>query len=56
MMCYRLPLLEWQHMNLYLQFQRRRLAEKAKAVGRSVLATLGTIVTPDTLLRWYRRG
>lgn len=34
--------------------QRRRLAEKAKAVGRSALATLGTIVTPDTLLRWYR--
>ena len=33
--------------------QRRRLAEKAKAVGRSALAKLGTIVTPDTLLRWY---
>ena len=35
--------------------QRRRLAEKAKAVGRSALSTLGTIVTPDTLLRWYRQ-
>jgi len=35
--------------------QRRRLAEKAKAVGRSALATLGTIVTPETLLRWYRQ-
>ena len=34
--------------------QRRRLAEKAKAVGRSTLAALGTVVTPDTLLRWYR--
>jgi putative transposase len=34
--------------------QRRRLAEKAKAVGRSALCRLGTIVTPDTLLRWYR--
>jgi len=34
--------------------KRRRLAEKAKAVGRSALAALGTIVTPDTLLRWYR--
>ena len=34
--------------------QRRRLAEKAKAVGCSALAALGTIVTPDTLLRWYR--
>ena len=34
--------------------QRRRLAEKAKAIGRSTLAALGTVVTPDTLLRWYR--
>jgi len=34
--------------------QRRRLAEKAKAVGRSALHQLGTVVTPDTLLRWYR--
>jgi hypothetical protein len=34
--------------------QRRRLAEKAKAIGRSALAALGTVVTPDTLLRWYR--
>ena len=33
---------------------RRRLAEKAKAIGRSALAALGTVVTPDTLLRWYR--
>ena len=35
--------------------QRRRLAERAKVVGRDVLHQLGTIVTPDTLLRWYRR-
>jgi transposase InsO family protein len=34
--------------------QRRRLAEKAKTIGRSRLAALGTVVTPDTLLRWYR--
>jgi putative transposase len=34
--------------------QRRRLAEKAKAIGRSALAVLGTVVTPDTLLRWHR--
>jgi putative transposase len=34
--------------------QRRRLAEKAKAIGRSALHLLGTVVTPDTLLRWYR--
>ena len=30
--------------------QRVRLAAKAKALGRRVLAELGTIVTPDTLL------
>jgi len=35
--------------------QRRRLAAKAKAIGRTVLETLDSIVTPDTLLRWYRR-
>src|SRR5512133_3964720 len=34
--------------------QRRRLAERVKAIGRSTLAALGTVVTPDTLLRWYR--
>ncbi|MFC1642565.1 hypothetical protein ACFL5O_07745 [Myxococcota bacterium] len=32
----------------------RRLAEKAKAVGRSALRRLGTLVTPDTLLRRCR--
>ena len=40
-----------------LQFtdaQRRRLAAKAKRLGRKVLQELGTIVTPDTLLRWHR--
>ncbi len=35
--------------------QRRRLAAKGKALGRRVLGELGTIVTPDTILRWYRR-
>ncbi len=35
--------------------QRRRLAAKAKAVGRRGLLQLSTIVTPDTLMRWYRR-
>jgi transposase InsO family protein len=33
---------------------RRRLAAKAKAIGRGTLNTLDCIVTPDTLLRWYR--
>jgi len=35
--------------------ERRRLAVKGKALGRSVLETVATIVTPDTLLSWYRR-
>ncbi len=34
--------------------QRRRLAAKAKAIGRKGLFEIGTLVTPDTLLRWYR--
>jgi putative transposase len=34
--------------------QRRRLARKAKKLRRRVLLSLETVVTPDTLLRWYR--
>jgi putative transposase len=34
--------------------QRRRLAEKAKVVGRKTLRALACIVTPDTLLRRHR--
>src|SRR5207253_10853705 len=35
--------------------QKRRLAAKAKAVGRKALLTIDTIVTPGTLLRWHRQ-
>jgi transposase InsO family protein len=35
--------------------QRRRLAVKAKAVGRKDLNQLDTLVTPDTLLAWHRK-
>ena len=35
--------------------QRRRLAAKAKTLGRKVLRDLETIVTPDTLLAWHRK-
>src|SRR5216684_5761446 len=35
--------------------QRRRLAAKAKILGRRVLRDIATIVTPDTLLAWPRR-
>jgi transposase InsO family protein len=34
--------------------QRRRLACKAKPLGRRRLRELSPVVTPDTLLRWYR--
>jgi transposase InsO family protein len=34
--------------------ERRRLARKAHLVGHNVLCGLDTLVTPDTLLRWYR--
>ncbi len=39
----------------YTDAQRRRLAAKGKALGRARLKELGTIVTPDTILRWYRQ-
>src|SRR3989441_382339 len=35
--------------------QRRRLAVKGKVLGRRVLGEVAGIVTPDTILRWYRR-
>ena len=34
--------------------QRRRLAVKAKVLGRKLMEEVGTLVTPDTLLRWHR--
>src|SRR5262245_57638946 len=35
--------------------QRRRLAAKGQRLGGRVLTHVATIVTPDTILRWYRR-
>ena len=35
--------------------QRRRLAARAKAIGRKRLLEIETLVTPDTLLRWHRQ-
>jgi hypothetical protein len=35
--------------------ERRRLARKAHTPGRKVLNELQTVVTPDTLLPWYRQ-
>jgi hypothetical protein len=34
--------------------QRRRLAAKARTLGRGLLREIATIVTPDTLLAWRR--
>ena len=34
--------------------QRRRLASKGKALGRKVLGEVCTLVTPETVMRWYR--
>jgi putative transposase len=35
--------------------QRRRLAIRAKVLGRTALRGFACIVTPDTLLAWYRK-
>ena len=35
--------------------QRRRLATKAKGLGRKILAEMATIVTPETLLARHRK-
>jgi len=35
--------------------QRRRLAAKGQRLGRRILRQVATIVTPDTIVRWYRR-
>src|SRR2546422_11540648 len=35
--------------------QPRRLAAKGQRLGRQGLKQVATIVTPDTILRWYRR-
>ena len=35
--------------------QRRRLAAKAKRLGRRILEEVAGLVTPDTLMEWHRR-
>ena len=35
--------------------RRRRLAAKAKGLGRKLLHEVATMVTPETLLAWHRR-
>ncbi len=38
----------------FTDHQRRRLAVKGKALGRRLLRNIGTLVIPDTILRWHR--
>ena len=42
------------HRLRFTNDQRRRLAAKAKAMCRENLKGIAELVTPDTLLRWYR--
>src|SRR6266496_3788805 len=35
--------------------QRRRLAVRAKGLGRKLLIEVATIVSPETLLAWHRK-
>ena len=35
--------------------QRKRLAVKGKLLGRKRLAEIGSLFTPDTILRWHRK-
>jgi transposase InsO family protein len=39
----------------FTDVQRRCLAERAHKIGRRGLLEIRTLVTPDTLLRWYRQ-
>ena len=39
---------------VFTDAERRQLAENVRALGRGALHELGTIVTPETLLRWHR--
>jgi hypothetical protein len=39
---------------LFTDAQRRRLAILAKRISRQRLSGIGPVVTPDTLVRWYR--
>lgn len=43
------------HKRLILnESQKRRLAEAAGKLGRELLRQVGTLFSPDTLLKWHR--
>jgi hypothetical protein len=39
----------------FTDLHRRRLAAKAKELGRKVLSQVATIVTPETRMAWHRK-
>src|SRR5437016_1381858 len=39
----------------FSDYQRRRLAVRAKQIGRRLLHEVATVVTPETLLAWHRK-
>ena len=43
------------HRILFNDDQRRRLAVRAKRLGRKLLAEVATLVTPNTLFAWHRK-
>ena len=43
------------HRVRFTDDQRRRLAGRAKGLGRKLLAEVATLVTPETLLFWHRK-
>jgi putative transposase len=44
-----------EHRLRFNDNQRRRLAVRAKDLGRKLLGEVATLVTPDTLLAWHRK-
>jgi len=45
----------WRQRIRFTDEQRRRLAAKGKLLGRRLLQEHAAVVTPDTILRWYRK-
>jgi putative transposase len=44
-----------EHRLRFNDDQRRRLAVRAKGLGRKLLAQVASLVTPDTLMAWHRK-
>src|SRR3954465_6223136 len=44
-----------EHQLRFNDDQRRRLAVRAKGLGRKLLVQVASLVTPDTLMAWHRK-